>query len=69
MAARRGKTQARRNHGRPGALPGWAWLLLGEAVTAIQVAGMVLVIIGMLGGALWRGTAMRRRTDPAREPA
>jgi drug/metabolite transporter (DMT)-like permease len=47
----------------------WAWLLLGEAVTATQVAGMVLVIIGMLCGALWRGTAMRRRTDPAREPA
>ena len=26
MAARRGKTQARRNHNRPGGLPGWAWL-------------------------------------------
>jgi drug/metabolite transporter (DMT)-like permease len=47
----------------------WAWLLLGEAVTATQVAGMVLVIIGMLCGALWRGPAMRQRTDPAREPA
>ena len=47
----------------------WAWLLLGEAVTPTQVAGMVLVIIGMLCGALWRGPAMRRRTDPVREPA
>lgn len=47
----------------------WAWLLLGEAVTPTQVAGMVLVILGMLCGALWRGPAMRRRTDPAREPA
>jgi drug/metabolite transporter (DMT)-like permease len=47
----------------------WAWLLLGEAVTPTQVAGMVLVIIGMLCGALWRGTTMRQRTDPAREAA
>jgi drug/metabolite transporter (DMT)-like permease len=47
----------------------WAWLLLGEAVTPTQVAGMVLVIIGMLCGALWRGKAVRRRTDPVREPA
>ena len=47
----------------------WAWLLLGEAVTATQVAGMVLVIIGMLCGALWRGPAMRTRTDPARRAA
>lgn len=43
----------------------WAWLLLGEAVTGIQVAGMVLVILGMLCGALWRAPAMPRRTDPA----
>lgn len=34
MAARRGKSQARRNNSRPGGLPGWAWLLLG-AVLAI----------------------------------
>ncbi|MBL6455204.1 DMT family transporter [Belnapia sp. T6] len=32
----------------------WAWLLLGEQVTPMQVAGMVLVIAGMLCGALWR---------------
>ncbi len=36
MAARRGKTQARRNHGNGGGLPGWAWgmigLLLGVAL-------------------------------------
>ena len=47
----------------------WAWLLLGEAVTGLQVAGMVLVILGMLCGALWRGDAVRQRTDPARGPA
>jgi drug/metabolite transporter (DMT)-like permease len=32
----------------------WAWLLLGEHVTPMQVAGMVTVIAGMLCGALWR---------------
>ena len=36
MATRRGKTQARRNHGNSGGLPGWAWgvigLLLGVAL-------------------------------------
>lgn len=47
----------------------WAWLLLGEAVTPAQVAGMVLVVAGMLCGALWRGPAVRRRTDTAREAA
>jgi len=43
----------------------WAWLLLGEAVTAVQMAGVVLVILGMLCGALWRPRAVRGRTDPA----
>lgn len=32
----------------------WAWLLLGEEVSALQVAGMATVIAGMLVGALWR---------------
>jgi drug/metabolite transporter (DMT)-like permease len=32
----------------------WAWLLLGEQVSALQVAGMATVIAGMLVGALWR---------------
>ncbi|SDB69937.1 EamA-like transporter family protein [Belnapia rosea] len=32
----------------------WAWLLLGEHVSAMQVAGMVTVVAGMLCGALWR---------------
>jgi len=38
----------------------WAWLLLGEAVTGMQVAGMAMVILGMLCGALWRAPAARR---------
>jgi drug/metabolite transporter (DMT)-like permease len=32
----------------------WAWLLLGERVSALQIAGMATVIAGMLVGALWR---------------
>ncbi len=31
----------------------WAWLLLGERVSALQVAGMATVVAGMLVGALW----------------
>lgn len=32
----------------------WAWLLLGERVSALQIAGMATVIAGMLVGAFWR---------------
>jgi drug/metabolite transporter (DMT)-like permease len=32
----------------------WAWLLLGEPVSPLQIAGMATVIAGMLVGALWR---------------
>ena len=32
----------------------WAWLLLGERVSALQAAGMATVVAGMLVGALWR---------------
>ena len=32
----------------------WAWLLLGERVSALQRAGMGTVVAGMLVGALWR---------------
>lgn len=34
MAARRGKSQARRNQGN-GGLPGWAWLVLGIVLTVV----------------------------------
>ncbi|KGM53979.1 hypothetical protein N800_05840 [Lysobacter daejeonensis GH1-9] len=37
MAARRGKSQARRNGGNSGGLPGWAWLVLGVVITIILV--------------------------------
>lgn len=33
MAAKRGKSQARRNNGRDAGLPGWAWLVLGIVLT------------------------------------
>lgn len=36
MAARRGKSQARRNQGNNG-LPGWAWMVLGILLTIIAV--------------------------------
>ena len=36
MAARRGKSQARRNNGSNG-LPGWAWLVIGVLVTLLAV--------------------------------
>lgn len=39
MAAKRGKSQARRNNGREGGLPGWAWLVLGVAITVAAVFG------------------------------
>jgi hypothetical protein len=35
MAARRSKSQARRNHSN--GLPGWAWLVLGVLVTLLVV--------------------------------
>ena len=34
---RRGKTQARRSGGNAGGLPGWAWLVIGIAVTLLVV--------------------------------
>lgn len=37
MAAKRGKSQARRNQGNSGGLPGWAWLVLGIALTIVVV--------------------------------
>ena len=37
MAAKRGKTQARRNTGSSGGMPGWAWLLLGIVLTVALV--------------------------------
>jgi len=35
--ARRGKSQARRNSGNTGGLPGWAWLILGIVIALLAV--------------------------------
>jgi cell division protein FtsN len=37
MAARRGKSQARRNSSNTGGLPGWAWMVLGIVLTIVVV--------------------------------
>lgn len=37
MAARRGKSQARRNNSNTGGLPGWAWMVLGIVLTIVVV--------------------------------
>jgi cell division protein FtsN len=37
VAAKRGKSQARRNPGNRGGLPGWAWLVLGIVLTLVVV--------------------------------
>jgi cell division protein FtsN len=37
MAARRGKSQARRSGGGSGGLPGWAWLVMGMVLTLLAV--------------------------------
>lgn len=37
MAAKRGRSQARRNSGNRGGMPGWAWLVLGVLITLAAV--------------------------------
>jgi cell division protein FtsN len=37
VAVKRGKSQARRNHGNSGGLPGWAWLILGIVLALVAV--------------------------------
>lgn len=37
MAVKRGKSQARRNSGSSGSLPGWAWMIIGVLLTIVVV--------------------------------
>ncbi len=37
MAAKRGKSQARRNTGNHGGLPGWAWLVIGIVLAVVVI--------------------------------
>ena len=46
MAAKRGKSQARRNSGNNGSLPGWAWMVLGIVLTV----GVILAAPRFLKG-------------------
>ncbi len=39
MAARRGKSQARRSGGSSGGLPGWAWMIIGIVIALAVVLG------------------------------
>lgn len=64
MAARRGKSQARRHGGNGGGLPGWAWLVLGVALTL----GAVLLAPRFLGGGEGDGF-FRPKANPDAQPA
>ncbi len=46
MAAKRGKSQARRNSGNSGSMPGWAWMVLGIVLTV----GVILAAPRFLKG-------------------
>lgn len=62
MAARRGKSQARRNQG-PG-IPGWAWLIAG----LVLGIGLILVVPGFLGSDGEDGF-FRPQPNPDAQPA
>ena len=47
---RRGKTQARRSGGNGGGLPGWAWLVIGVALTLVVVLAAPRLFKGGDGG-------------------
>ena len=63
MAAKRGRSQARRNNGNAG-LPGWAWLVLGVVLTI----GVVLVAPKYLKAGDGDGF-IRPRPNPDAQPA
>lgn len=63
MAQRRGKSQARRHGGNGGGLPGWAWLVLGVALTL----GAILVAPRFLGGGEGDGF-FRPKANPDAQP-
>nr|MBA2238202.1 sporulation protein [Lysobacter sp.] len=52
MAARRGKSQARRNSG-PNGLPGWAWLVIGVVIT-VAVVVLAPKYLKSDGDGIWR---------------
>lgn len=64
MAAKRGKSQARRNSGTRAGLPGWAWLVLGVVLTVIVVLAMPRFFHGDGGDGFFRP-----RPNPDAQPA
>jgi len=71
MAARRGKSQARRNGGNSGGLPGWAWLVLGVVITIIVVVvSAARVVVPIVTGPVCRPRviAVLRIHGPVRIP-
>jgi drug/metabolite transporter (DMT)-like permease len=50
--------------GQPALAVFWAWLILGETVSAVQIPGMVLVVVGL---ALFTRASGRASPEPARE--
>jgi cell division protein FtsN len=64
VAARRGKSQARRNNGNGAGLPGWAWLVLGVVLTI----GVVLVAPKYFKAGDGDGF-IRPRANPDAQPA
>lgn len=63
MAARRGKSQARRNNGN-GPLPGWAWMVLGIVLTVA-----VVLALPYLKGSGDGDGFLRPRPNPEATPA
>jgi cell division protein FtsN len=63
VAARRGKSQARRNNGNSGSLPGWAWMVLGIVLTV----GVILAAPRFLKGDGEDGF-FRPRANPDAQP-
>jgi cell division protein FtsN len=64
VAAKRGKSQARRNSGTAGGLPGWAWLVLGVVLTVAVVLAVPRLFRGDGGDGFFRP-----RPNPDAQPA
>lgn len=64
MAAKRGKSQARRNPGNRGGLPGWAWLVLGVVLTVAVVLAVPRFLHGDGGDGFFRP-----KPNPDAQPA
>jgi cell division protein FtsN len=64
VAAKRGKSQARRNSGTGSGLPGWAWLVLGVVLTVVVVLAVPKYFRGSGGDGFFRP-----KPNPDAQPA